>query len=203
MYSSTYQPFPTMNNARMNPLKVLALAALPRSVTGRERHFATDGVHQLEQAYVNDCATVDITPHGYYGAFLQPCEFQFRHTIEYYSSGDPCSDEASTLVSTPVPVNWLFDATFMIDSWDKMSSDDFPYAEELFLWPDQCVVAPRCYAVVDETIHGTLARIFSHNGWLFPREQLMSESTAGRCSGPESRCLCTLWRKALRTGLSY
>lgn len=150
---------------------LIVLAAPFCFVTGKDdMSFATKGVHQLEQAYVDDCTTVDTTPHGYYGAFLQPCEFQFRQTILHDEEGDPCSDEASTLVSTPVPMNWFFNTTnfFNIDpdvSWDEtvMSQDDLPSPEqELLLWPDQCVgVTPRCYAVEDEAIHETLVRIFS------------------------------------------
>jgi hypothetical protein len=164
-----------MNNTRMTLLqRILVLTALfPPSATGEERHFATHSVHELEQAYVHDCTFVDTTPHGYYGAFLQPCEFQFRQqTIKDYGSsvdvGDPCSDEVSTLVSTPVPMHWFFNTTFFIidqddgSSWDKtmMMSRD----EEILLWPDQCVgVTPRCYAVDNEAIHETLTRIFSKN----------------------------------------
>jgi hypothetical protein len=49
------------------------------------------------------------------------------------------------------------------DDWDALSSDDLPQvADELMLWPDQCVgVTPRCYSVNDEAIRDTLIRLFA------------------------------------------
>ncbi|CAB9520136.1 expressed unknown protein [Seminavis robusta] len=125
--------------------------------------FANKTVHQLEQMYIDDCA-VDTSPHGYYGAFLQPCEFQFRQSnVAEFDDKDACSDKTSTLVAKPIPMNWFFNSTFLDE--DGWSSDDFPSGEDLLLWPDQCVgVTPRCYSVNDEAIHETLTRIFSSGG---------------------------------------
>jgi hypothetical protein len=134
--------------------------------------FATDGAHKLENAYIDDCRA-DQTPHGYYGAFLQPCEFTFRQQVDeeqhhYAGTGqdpaDMCSDKASVVVGKPVPMNWFFNLTehFDEDDWDGMSSDDLPeIADTLMLWPDQCVgVTPRCYSIHDPVIHESLFKLF-------------------------------------------
>jgi len=74
-------------------------------------------------------------------------------------------DDSSELISKPVPVHWFFNVTehFTEDDWDELSSDDLPKsAEELMLWPDQCVgVGPRCYSIEDKAIEDTLFRLFA------------------------------------------
>ena len=141
-------------------------------ITSIDQSLATDfvskNVNQLESMYVADCKA-DALPHGFYGAFLQPCEFQFRQLkpeSEYHPN--PCSDEASILVSKPTPMHWFFNLTEHIKSmdWDDMSSDDLPQvADGLMLWPDQCVgVTPRCYAIDDEAIRDTLHKLFEKTG---------------------------------------
>mgnify|MGYP005846242595 CR=1 FL=1 len=116
---------------------------------------------------MDDCHE-NSSPHGFYGAFLQPCEFQFRQSTAAGRTGDDpdaCSDDVSTLLAKPVPMHWFFNLTdhFDKDDWDKMSSDDVPSAEELMLWPDQCVgAAPRCYSIEfsNADIKDTLAKLF-------------------------------------------
>jgi hypothetical protein len=137
--------------------------------------FATDGAHKLENAYIEDCRA-DQTPHGYYGAFLQPCEFTFRQQFDklYYAGPeDSCSDEVSRVVGKPVPMNWFFNLTEHFDKgdWDEMSSDDLPeIADTLMLWPDQCVgVTPRCYSIHDPVIHETLFKLFNKDGEMMSR----------------------------------
>jgi hypothetical protein len=143
-------------------IKSLLLAAL-LAFPSLAMDFATQATHQLEQLYLEDCQ-VDTTPRGYYGAFLQPCTFEFRSS-DANTGGDACSNEHSTLVSKPVPMHWFFNLTdhFDKDDWDSMSSDDIPSAEDMMLWPDQCVGAvPRCYnlAEANDDIKDTLARLF-------------------------------------------
>jgi hypothetical protein len=150
-----------------------ALLALPASFA---MDFATDSAHKLEETYIADCQS-DTSPHGYYGAFLQPCEFTFRqvddsHMIlndnaqDYYM----CSDDQSKVVGSPIPMNWSLNLTEHFDkndwddmSWDDMSSDDLPeIMDKLLLWPDQCVgVTPRCYSVNDAAIRDTLSKLFT------------------------------------------
>lgn len=143
-------------------MALLQLGTTSPSASAME--FATKGTHELEKLFVEDCQ-VDNTPHGFYGAFLLPCTFEFRQANVLSDSEDSCSDEASTLVSKPTPMHWFFNLTehFDKDDWDKMSRDDFPSAEELMLWPDQCVGAvPRCYAIADSNvaIKDTLSKLF-------------------------------------------
>jgi len=49
--------------------------------------FATKSVHEWERQYIDDCL-VNKDPHGYYGAFLQPCEFTFRKSSWSSSSSE-------------------------------------------------------------------------------------------------------------------
>jgi hypothetical protein len=143
-------------------LNAVALAA---SIFTIEAKSLSDGVGQLEEMFVDDC-TADITPHGFYGSFLQPCEFDFFESAVTggYRQDDACSSEGSTLVAQPTPVHWLFKLAEHIDKddWDSLSSDDLPDFDELMLWPDQCVaVAPRCYKLGEnEGMTDTLSRLF-------------------------------------------
>jgi hypothetical protein len=147
-----------------------ALLALPASFA---MDFATESAHKLEETYIADCQS-DTSPHGYYGAFLQPCEFTFRqvddsHMILNNNAQDICSDDQSKAVGSPVPMNWSLNLTEHFDkhdwddmSWDDMSSDDLPeIIDKLLLWPDQCVgVTPRCYSINDAAIRETLSKLF-------------------------------------------
>jgi hypothetical protein len=124
----------------------------------------SEGVHELEQTYIADCQA-DNTLHGFYGAFLQPCEFSFYESLSNEDSqGDACSNDISKLVGQPIPVHWFFKLSEHIekDDWDSLSSDDMPDFDDLMLWPDQCVgVAPRCYQLgKDEIITDTLNGLF-------------------------------------------
>jgi hypothetical protein len=127
--------------------------------------YLSNGVHLLEDKLVQDCQA-DPTPHGYYGAFLQPCEFSFRRTITEGGAddADACSDQTSEIISKPVPMHWFFNLTehWTKDDWDELSSDDLPKtAEELMLWPDQCVAyEKRCYGVDDKAVSDTLHSLF-------------------------------------------
>lgn len=108
-----------------------------------------EGLGKLEEMYIQDCQD-DPSPHGYYGAFLQPCDFSFFHFSTGKGSSSGC--ETGNLVGTRKPINWLFDLQKHIDEddWDELSSDDIPDWDNLMLWPDQCVgVEPRCYAFND------------------------------------------------------
>jgi hypothetical protein len=139
--------------------------ALAASIFTIEAKSFSDGVGQLEEMFIDDC-TADITPHGFYGAFLQPCEFAFfENTVAgSYQQDDACSSEDSTLVAKPTPVHWFFKLAEHIDKddWDSLSSDDLPDFDELMLWPDQCVaVASRCYKLGEnEGMTDTLSRLF-------------------------------------------
>jgi hypothetical protein len=124
---------------------------LARSSSGCSRLL--DGLSQLEQMYIQDCQN-DPSPHGYYGAFLQPCEFSFFKSSEVTTTASStdtfCSPDS--LVGTRMPVHWLFELQEHIDKedWDKLTSNDIPDWDDLMLWPDQCVgVAPRCYSIRD------------------------------------------------------
>ena len=151
-------------------LSVVALAVQAASAMD----FATHTAQTLETEYMEDCR-VDQTPHGFYGAFLQPCEFTFRQADQdrflpllllddHDVQQDMCSDKASVVVGKPVPMNWFFNLTefFTTDDLDDMSSDDLPeIVDKLMFWPDQCVgVTPRCYSVQDPAIRDTLYKLF-------------------------------------------
>jgi len=135
------------------------------------KEFATQATSQLEKLYMDDC-NLDSDPHGFYGAFLQPCEFQFRRSkglASAYDDVDACSDEKSTLISSPRPMHWFFNLSehYTKEDWEKLSSNDMPTAEDLMLWPDQCVgIKPRCYSTSESSpaIQDTLARLFSSGG---------------------------------------
>jgi hypothetical protein len=152
------------NSFLRSPLLVTALWALPAAM-GMD--FATRSASQMEALYLLDCAE-DPTPHGYYGAFLQPCEFSF-YEVSYplfgaYVPPNRCLDPTSTLVGRPAPVNWFFNVTDHMskNDWDSLNGQDFSViADKLMLWPDQCVgVTPRCYAIDDIAIRDTLSRLF-------------------------------------------
>ncbi|KAL3934630.1 MAG: hypothetical protein SGARI_003309 [Bacillariaceae sp.] len=116
-----------------------------------------NGLSRLEQAFVDDCKA-DPSPHGYYGAFFQPCEFSFFQGA--------CSDDSSKAVGNPEPnLHWFFQLQSHMDNndWDELSSDDIPDIDDLLLWPDQCVgIAPRCYAIANQSvpIMDTLRKLF-------------------------------------------
>ena len=120
-------------------------ATIARVDEGESR--LSSGLAQLEQKYVEDCKE-NLAPHGFYGAFFQPCEFSFFD--------GPCSEESSTLLGSPQPsLHWFFQLQNHIDNndWDELSSDDMPHMDDLLLWPDQCVgVVPRCYSISDQQI---------------------------------------------------
>mmetsp|Transcript_22191 Transcript_22191/g.36733 ORF Transcript_22191/g.36733 Transcript_22191/m.36733 type:complete len:260 (+) Transcript_22191:56-835(+) len=139
------------------------LAAVFIPSTGME--FASKKAHELEKLFVEDCED-DTKPHGFYGAFLQPCEFTFvKNEGITDQTKNPCTDAMSDPVGKPVPMHWFFNLTehFDKDDWDNTSSDDFPDADELMLWPDQCVgVDSRCYSLdeMDSNMKDVLSRIF-------------------------------------------
>jgi hypothetical protein len=135
-------------------------------------HFATDGAHQLEDMYIEDCK-INTRPHGYYAAFLQACEFSFYHRSSdddhnnVPAAADVCTDPSSTLVGQPKPMNWFFNMTDEFqkqfssssssddssssssDSWDDKDWEEI--AQKLLFWPDQCVgVLPRCYTIGED-----------------------------------------------------
>lgn len=126
-------------------MKALALTLL-LSTALTKADYATRKIGKLEDMYVRDCER-DSSPHGYYGAFLEPCEFSF------YSQSEetPCS--AHDLIGVGMPLNWALNLTenYNNQDWDQYSSDDMPDPrEDLLLWPDQCVgVMPRCYSVAE------------------------------------------------------
>jgi len=128
-------------------------------VKGKES--MSEKVHELEKMYIDDCQMVE-TPHGFYAALLQPCEFSFFENSDDEQEGDVCSTEKSELVAEPMPVNWLFKLWEQKGDWESFSSDDVPDLDELMLWPDQCVgVAPRCYHLGDNAnITQVLHRLF-------------------------------------------
>jgi hypothetical protein len=110
----------------------------------------TKGISKLETQYIEDCEK-DLSPHGYYAAFFQPCEFSFykKNKIEGVAT-NICSSESSVLLGSPKPVNWVFELKkhFDVDDWDSLDSQDIPDYDDLMLWPDQCVgVGPRCYSL--------------------------------------------------------
>ena len=148
-------------------IKSLSLLFAAVAVPTMAMDFATQGAHQLEKMYMSSCEA-NVTPRGFYGAFFQPCEFQFRRrstSDDLLLLQEACSEEQSTLVSSPVAMHWFFNLSdhFDKDDWDSMSSDDIPSAEDMMLWPDQCVgYTPRCYSVADSSpaIQDTLARLF-------------------------------------------
>ena len=82
-----------------------------------------------------------------------------------------CSKEFSEIVSKPFPMNWVLNLTqhYERDDWDELSfssSDDFQeIADQLMLWPDQCVgYTPRCYEVADPLIKDILTGLFADDG---------------------------------------
>lgn len=137
--------------------------------------FATHGTHTLEEAYVEDCLE-NPNPHGYYGAYFQPCEFSFFQSqtdsegtgVVSVQPDNACTDPSSTLLAKPVPVHWFFNLTEHFDEmdWDSNAWDEHTdwkqVAQKLFLWPDQCVgVGPRCYALTDATIFQAVQPFFA------------------------------------------
>jgi hypothetical protein len=130
-------------------LSALIIALSDASSTG----FLSDRGHRLEDMYVEDCEQ-DQSPHGFYGAFFQPCEFSFYmngdNEVRKASDWNSCTLASSILVGQPTAVHWIFELQKHIDrdDWDELSSQDIPDFDELMLWPDQCVgVSARCYAL--------------------------------------------------------
>ncbi|KAL3922644.1 MAG: hypothetical protein SGILL_002097, partial [Bacillariaceae sp.] len=116
------------------------------------------GLSQLEQLYIDDCQD-DLTPHGYYGAFFQPCEYAFYDGV--------CSADSSRQIGNPKPnLHWLFQLQDHVNKndWDDLNSNEIPRIEDLVLWPDQCVgVVPRCYSFAEENsskVMDTLRTLF-------------------------------------------
>jgi hypothetical protein len=110
-----------------------------------------DGLSQLEEMFIQDCHD-NLSPHGYYGAFFQPCEFSFFQSSKDATSG---SCQENNFIGTRKPVHWLFELQKHIDKddWDELSSDDIPDWDDLMMWPDQCVaVEPRCYPIRETTL---------------------------------------------------
>ena len=155
---------------------ITALVAVVASLAtpGSSMEFASESARLLEKAYVNDCVA-DNSPHGFYSAFLQPCEFTFRqvndesHLLfqdeDEEGRQDMCTNDFSTVIARPVPMHWYFNITahFNEDDWNDISNDDDfdEFADKLMLWPDQCVgVKPRCYSIQDPLIRDTLAELF-------------------------------------------
>jgi len=158
----------------MTLVRFLSVAVALAVQAASAMEFATLKAQKLETEYMEDCR-VDQTPHGFYGAFLQPCEFTFFRQVDQDRflpmmlpddvQVDMCSDKASVVVAgKPVPMNWFFNLTenFTTDHLDQMSSDDLPeIVDKLMFWPDQCVgVTPRCYSVQDPAIRDTLYKLF-------------------------------------------
>src|SRR5687767_2982072 len=95
--------------------------------------------------HINDCQIVE-TPHGFYAALLQPCEFSFLKNLDDVQEGNVSSTEKSKLVAEPMPVNWLSKLWRHKVDWEISSSNGVPDLDELMMWPDQCIgVAPHCY----------------------------------------------------------
>jgi len=144
-------------------------AALVLCTGAQAMDFATHGAQMLEQYYIEDCQQ-NPYPHGYYGAFFQPCEFSFYEASKEVSNDmSACTDPSSTLLAKPVPMHWFFNLTdhYNKNDWDSIDWDDQNWdeiAHKLFLWPDQCVgVGPRCYGLTDNTIFDALNPLFSKN----------------------------------------
>ena len=160
---------------RLFSVTVLALASTV-GLAGASMKFATHGTHMLEEAYVEDCLE-NPHPHGYYGAYFQPCEFAFFQSqddsegtgVVSVPPENACTDPSSTLLAKPIPVHWFFNLTEHFDNMDWESSDDWDehtdwkqVAQKLFLWPDQCVgVGPRCYALTDAAIFQAVQPFFA------------------------------------------
>lgn len=141
----------------------------------RDTSTLTSFVGKLEEKYIEDCEQ-DQTPHGFYGAFLQPCEFSFYKSAEEDQSGQYTTmnvcESKQDQIGNPTPVHWIFELHKHMDEddWGTLSSEDFPDVDQLMLWPDQCVgVAPRCYSLHDpisslsknqSTILDSLVRLF-------------------------------------------
>ena len=156
---------------------MLFVLVSPVGVAGAMK-FASQGTRQLEDAYIKDCQA-NSNPHGYYGAFFQPCEFSFFQSTTSTNNIDNddesestvgtnvCADPSSTLLAKPVPVHWFFNLTDHIkkNDWDSIDWNDADWkqvAQNLFLWPDQCVgVEPRCYSLTDEAIFNAVQPFFS------------------------------------------
>lgn len=163
--------------------------------------LATNAIHQVEELFVQDCWEQGLQeersyPYGYYGAFFQPCTFSFFQSLEssyvhgIRNDGIPanavnCAEETARLLSQPVPMHWFFNLTehFTKGDWDELSSDDLPQlADDLFLWPDQCVgVAPQCYdlnapdtAIIRQALERLFNRDGSSNGIVPPPRLLIS-----------------------------
>lgn len=164
-------------SASLSFLQLLCAASFMTFTDALSNTFLSDRVSQFETLYIKDC-TEDRSPHGFYGAFFQPCEFSFYRKAgneEKPSSNETvCTSSSSTLVGQPTPVHWLFKLQDHIekDDWDDLSTDDIPDFDELMLWPDQCVgVTPRCYALqapspasnsTTDKLLETLRRLFPH-----------------------------------------
>ena len=148
-----------------------AIATTTTTTTTTTAPFS-DSVTKLESRYIADCET-NHNPHGYYGAFFQPCEFSF---YENHDVDDPtgkknfCSSKSAVLLGTPKPVHWIFKLQNYFDknNWNELSSDDMPDVDDLMLWPDQCVgVGPRCYSISssdNHTFSDVLDRLFPDDG---------------------------------------
>jgi hypothetical protein len=156
-----------MTPSRFISFALVATATAPSP--GLSMEFATNMAHLLETAYIADCVT-DTSPHGFYGAIFQPCEFTFRQLNNSYTTlpseeeQDMCSDKVSTVLASATPMSWLFNLTEHMDKddWDEIDIDDFDeVADKLLLWPDQCVgVQARCYSIEIVETRETLNRIF-------------------------------------------
>ena len=160
-----------------HPIRVTKVLTLLTSIMvslggAASMQFATHGAHRLEDAYIQDCQD-NPNPHGYYGAYFQPCEFAFyesheRTTVLSVPDDNACTDPSSNLLTKPVPVHWFFNLTEQLLDKNDWDSDDWDgkdwnqIAQKLFLWPDQCVgVGPRCYALTDdETIFQAVQPFF-------------------------------------------
>jgi hypothetical protein len=136
-------------------LCTLALLSPSKDTATAAANFAIERVNALETLFVEDCQ-VNTEPHGFYGAFLQPCEFAFYQEID---PGTGC--DGGILLEKPVPVHWFFNYTEKYDGkqWEDMSSDDYAQIQDkLMLWPDQCVgVTARCYPV--HSVEAILTRL--------------------------------------------
>jgi len=140
------------HNPKAMMMKTAFSLSLVLSTALAHPDYATKATNKLVDAYMADCQA-HTEPHGFYGAFLQPCTFDFYQ--------DGCD---GTPVGSPVPMHWYWNVTKDMDSddWSSDSFDSFDeIADKLMLWPDQCVgVASRCYGVNDEEVADKLQQLF-------------------------------------------
>jgi hypothetical protein len=155
--------FNYVSTKKMIIVAFLLISTLPAGVfadppwsCGSSQSRLQNGLSQLEQIYVQDCQD-DLSPHGYYGAFFQPCEFSFFKSADHTTTTAAASKDnlcsPDLIVGTNKPVHWLFKLQEHINKvdWDELTSKDIPDWDDLMLWPDQCVgVAPRCYSIRDD-----------------------------------------------------